>query len=46
VDDRQSRMAGGTIWVCIALSAPPGTGQGDAAGFKSPFSVESAAKDS
>jgi len=38
--------AGGTAWVRLALSIPPGTGPGDGAGFKSPFSVASAAKDS
>jgi hypothetical protein len=29
----------------MALSAPTGTGQGDAVGLKSPFSPASAAKD-
>ena len=37
---------GGTAWVRMALSIPPDTGQGDAAGFTSPFPVASAAKDS
>ena len=37
---------GGTAWVRMALSIPPDTGPGDGAGFKSPFPVASAAKDS
>ncbi len=37
---------GGTAWARMALSIPPDTGPGDGAGFKSPFSGASAAKDS
>ena len=37
---------GGTAWARMAPSIPPDTGPGDGAGFKSPFSVTSAAKDS
>jgi hypothetical protein len=37
---------GGTAWARMALSIPPDTAPSDGAGFKSPFSVASAAKDS
>ncbi len=36
---------GGTAWMRTALSASTDTGQGDAAGSKSPLSLASAAKD-
>ena len=38
-------IVGGTAWVRMALSDSTDTGQGDAAGSKSPFSLASAAKD-